>query len=56
MLGYYYINPTFKGNKLLHEINKYDQNIKLFIRIIEFGLDKDSIHPTQSSCFDGLSY
>lgn len=46
-----------KGNKLLHE-TEYEQKYTNYpSEIIEFGLDKDSIHPTQkASCFDGLSY
>ena len=36
-----------KGNKLLHE-TEYEQKYTNYpSEIIEFGLDKDSIHPTQ---------
>ena len=48
-LGNFLHNPEHmgKGNKLLHE-TEYEQKYTNYpSEIIEFGLDKDSIHPTQ---------
>ena len=48
-LGKFLHNPEHmgKGNKLLHE-TEYEQKYTNYpSEIIEFGLDKDSIHPTQ---------
>lgn len=48
-LGKFLHNPEFMGknNKLLHE-SEYEQKYTNYpSEIIEFGLDKDAIHPTQ---------
>ena len=48
-LGKFLHNPEFMGknNKLLHE-SEYEQKYTNYpSEVIEFGLDKDSIHPTQ---------
>lgn len=48
-LGKFLHNPDFMGknNKLLHE-SEYEQKYTNYpSEILEFGLDKDSIHPTQ---------